>query len=335
MKIAIVILNWNGKKLLEKFIPSVVKYSNLPNIELVVADNASTDDSIKFIKENYPNIKIVKNIKNGGYAKGYNDALQHITADVYALVNSDIEVTEGWLNPIISTFENEHNTSIIQPKILDYKNKSKFEYAGGAGGFIDKYGYPYCRGRIFTNLETDIKQYDDVAEIFWASGACFFIRSSVFNELGGFDESYFAHQEEIDLCWRAKNLQKTIKYVGTSTVFHVGGATLKEASPRKTFLNFRNSLLTLTKNLPQNELISIIFSRLVLDGIAGVKFLLELQPMHTLAIVKAHFSFYYHLPKTLKKRKIIIQKNNYYALKSIVWNYYVLGKKTFNKLTKH
>lgn len=332
MKIAIVILNWNGKQLLEKFVPSIVKYSNLPNVEIVVADNASTDDSVNFIQLNYPTIKIIKNSKNGGYAKGYNDALKYVNTDIYALVNSDIEVTKGWLNPIISIFEEEPTTAIIQPKILDYKDQSKFEYAGAAGGFIDKYGYPYCRGRIFTNLETDTKQYDDVEEIFWASGACFFIRSTVFHELNGFDESYFAHQEEIDLCWRAKNLQKTIKYVGHSTVYHVGGATLKEASPRKTFLNFRNSLFTLIKNLPKNKLARIIFSRLILDGIAGIKFLIELRPLHTFAIIKAHFSFYYCLPETLKKRKIIKQKKDYFSINSIVWNYFIKGNKTYKEL---
>ncbi|MBT8317035.1 MAG: glycosyltransferase family 2 protein [Lutibacter sp.] len=332
MKIAIVILNWNGEKLLEKFIPSIVKYSKLSTVEIVLADNNSTDDSVAFIEKNFPQITIVKNAKNGGYAKGYNDALKHVSADIYALVNSDIEVTDGWLNTIISIFENEPETAIIQPKILDYKDKSKFEYAGAAGGFIDKFGYPYCRGRIFNNLETDKLQYNDITEIFWASGACFFIRASIFNQLNGFDENYFAHQEEIDLCWRTKNLQKNIKYVGTSTVFHIGGATLKEASPRKTFLNFRNSLFTLVKNLPTNKLIPIIFSRLVLDGIAAVKFIVELRPKHTLAIVKAHISFYYYLPTMLKKRKSYTQNNNYYTRKSIVWSYFVLGKKTFRDL---
>ncbi len=331
MKIAIVILNWNGKKLLEKFIPSILKFSNINNVEIIIADNASTDDSIKFIQENYPIIRIVRNKTNGGFAKGYNDALQNINADIYGLVNSDIEVTEGWLSPIISTFKNDPKTAIIQPKILDYKNKSKFEYAGAAGGFIDKYGYPYCRGRIFSDLETDYKQYDDVIDIFWASGACFFIRSKVFHELHGFDEDYFAHQEEIDLCWRAKNLQKTIKYVGSSTVYHVGGATLKEESPRKTFLNFRNSLFTLVKNTPKNNLFLIIFSRLLLDGIAGVKFLVELRPKHTVAIIKAHFSFYSYLTKMIRKRTGF-QKNNYYTIKSIVWKYYIERKKTFKDL---
>ena len=332
MRIAIVILNWNGKQLLEKFLPSIVKYSSLPNAEIIVADNASTDNSIAFVTQNYPNITLIKNTENGGFAKGYNDALKHVTADIYVLVNSDIEVTEGWLNPIISIFEKEPDTAIIQPKILDYKDKNKFEYAGAAGGFIDKYGYPYCRGRIFSNIETDLQQYNDISEIFWASGACFFIRSKVFHELNGFDESYFAHQEEIDLCWRAKNNQKIIKYVGSSTVYHVGGATLQEISPKKTFLNFRNSLFSLVKNLPKNKLIPIIFIRLVLDGIAGVKFLFEFRPKHTLAIINAHFSFYAHLKLMLQKRKKNTQKNNYYKTNSIVWSCYVLGKKYYKNL---
>jgi len=333
VKIAIVILNWNGQKLLEKFLPSIVKYSTLNNVEIYVADNASTDNSVSFTKENFPLIKVIQNKKNGGYAKGYNDALQHVEADIYALVNSDIEVTENWLNTIISTFENEPETAIIQPKILDYKNKTKFEYAGAAGGFIDEFGYPYCRGRIFSNLETDNQQYNDTIDIFWATGACLFIRSEVYHKLNGFDEDYFAHQEEIDLCWRAKNLDYSIKYVGTSTVFHIGGATLKEESPRKSFLNFRNSLFTLVKNLPASKLIPILFIRLILDGIAGVKFLFELRPIHTFAILRAHLSFYYYLPKTLRKRTKNLQKRNYYSIKSIVWNYFVLGKQYFNKIS--
>ena len=329
MKIAIVILNWNGKQLLEKFLPSIVKYSNLDNVEVYVADNASTDDSVEFVKQQYPKVKIVQNKENGGFAKGYNDALKHINADIYALVNSDIEVTEGWLNPIVFSFEKEPNTTIIQPKILDYKNKNKFEYAGAAGGFIDKFGYPYCRGRIFSSVETDIQQYNDEIKIFWASGACFFIRASVFHELGGFDEDYFAHQEEIDLCWRAKNLSKEIKYNGNSMVYHVGGATLKEASPQKTFLNFRNSLYSLVKNLPKNRIIPIILIRLLLDGFAGIKFLIELKPTHFMAILKAHFSFYRHLTVMLKKRNEFPKNKNYYTIKSVVWQYFVLGKKRF------
>ncbi|MDP3944483.1 MAG: glycosyltransferase family 2 protein [Lutibacter sp.] len=332
MKIAIVILNWNGKHLLEKFLPSIVKYSNFDFAQIYVADNASADDSVAFVKQAYPQIKIIQNSINSGFAKGYNDALQHADADIYALVNSDIEVTEGWLNRVISIFDTEPNTAIIQPKILDYKNKNKFEYAGAAGGFIDKFGYPFCRGRIFSEIETDEKQFNDEAEIFWASGACFFIRSAVYHELKGFDEDYFAHQEEIDLCWRAKNLSKTIKYVGSSTVYHVGGATLKEANPTKTFLNFRNSLFSLVKNLPENRVIPIIFARLILDGFAGIKFLAELKPLHFLAILKAHFSFYRYFSKMLKKRKKSAKTADYYKLNSIVWQYFVLGKKQYKEL---
>ncbi|PHS05326.1 MAG: dTDP-Rha--alpha-D-GlcNAc-pyrophosphate polyprenol alpha-3-L-rhamnosyltransferase [Kordia sp.] len=325
MKIAIVILNWNGKKLLEQFLPAAVSYSKEATI--YIADNASTDDSINFLKENYPGITIIQNNQNGGYAKGYNHALQHIKADVYCLLNSDIEVTENWLQPVITQFKSDPNIAAIQPKILDYKNKSKFEYAGAAGGFIDKYGYPFCRGRVFDSIETDIGQYNDSIDIFWASGACFFIKSDIFQKLNGFDTAYFAHQEEIDLCWRIQNTGHTIKYVGTSTVYHVGGATLTTQNPKKTFLNFRNSLFNLAKNAPKNKGFELIFTRLCLDGLTGVKYVFELKPLHTLAIIKAHFSFYGQLPKMLKKRNHTPQKANYYQTKSIVWNYFVKGIK--------
>ncbi len=329
MKIAIVILNWNGRKLLEKFLPFVAEYSNFPNVNIIVADNNSSDDSVAFISENYPKIKIVQNPKNGGFAKGYNDALKRINADIYALLNSDIEVSENWLTPIIALFQEEANTAIIQPKILDYKNRNLFEYGGAGGGFIDKYGYPYCRGRIFTSLEKDLGQYNDSIEIFWASGACFFIRAEVFHELNGFDEDYFAHQEEIDLCWRAQNSGRTIKYVGTSTVYHIGGATLKNVNPKKTYLNFRNSLFSLVKNLPKSKLPGIIFSRLALDGISGIKFLFELKPRHFWAIIEAHISFYYYFFKMINKRTNVPSKSRYYQIKSIVWNYFILKKKKF------
>ncbi|MCK5814666.1 MAG: glycosyltransferase family 2 protein [Flavobacteriaceae bacterium] len=333
MKIAIVILNWNGKELLEKFLPSIIAHSPVELCDIYVADNASTDDSITFIKEQFPTIKIIQNSSNGGFAKGYNDALNQVDAPLYALVNSDIEVTEHWLEPILDYFKTHPNTAIIQPKILDYNNKEKFEYAGAGGGFIDSYGFAYCRGRIFNALEFDKNQYNDTTDIFWASGACLFIRSKVFHELNGFDENYFAHFEEIDLCWRAKNLNYTISYVGTSTVYHVGGATLKENNPRKTFLNFRNSLLTLTKNLPRKGLFKTLFLRLVFDGIAGVKFIFEFKPTHTFAIIKAHFSFYYHLRTSLKKRKEQPSKLvDFYKTKSIVWQFYVKNKKKFSDL---
>ena len=320
MKVAVVILNWNGKQLLEQFLPSVVQYSKEATVYL--ADNASTDDSVAFVKEQFPEVAVVINATNTGYAGGYNEALQHIEADVYALVNSDIEVTENWLQPIIKTFQEEPTTAIIQPKILDYKNKAYFEYAGAAGGFIDQYGYPFCRGRIFDTLEKDLGQYDSNQEIFWASGACFFIRSSVYKELKGFDTSFFAHQEEIDLCWRAINKGHTIKYLFESKVYHVGGATLQQGNPKKTELNFRNSLLMLTKNLPKKVLFRVLFIRMVLDGIAGIKFLLEGQPKHLLAVLKAHFSFYQMLAVNYNKRGTY-QESKYYYSKNIVYNYFV------------
>ncbi len=328
MKIAIVILNWNGKKLLQQFLPSVVNFSK--QAKIYVADNASTDDSILFIEEEYPEVTIIKNNKNGGYAKGYNDALTHITADVYCLLNSDIEVTDNWLPPIIDTFKSDKNIAAIQPKILDFKDKSKFEYAGAGGGFIDKYGYPYCRGRIFTAIETDNGQYNNTTPIFWASGACLFVKSSVFHELKGFDEDYFAHQEEIDLCWRIQNIGLKIVYVGTSTVYHVGGATLATQNPKKTFLNFRNSLFNLVKNSPKNKGLHLVFTRLCLDGLAGVQYIFKGKPLHTLAIIKAHLSFYLQLNSMLKKRSRFAKKENYYHTKSIVWDYFIKSKETYS-----
>ncbi len=332
MKVAVVILNWNGKTLLEKFLPSVVKYS-MDEAEIYIADNNSTDDSISFIKHNYPEIKIVQNKKNGGYAKGYNDALQHIDADIYALINSDIEVVYGWLTPVIDQFKNNPKTVAIQPKLLDFKDKSKFEYAGAAGGFVDFMGYPYCKGRIFMDLETDQNQYNDSYDIFWATGACFFIRSEIYHKLNGFDEDYFAHQEEIDLCWRIQNEGYKIQYVGASTVYHVGGATLKESNPHKTFLNFRNSLFTIAKNVPKRFVFFVVFFRLILDGIAGIKFMFELRPIHTWSIIRAHFSFYANLPKMLRKRKhISFKQTKYFHAFSIVWQHFILRKNKFTEL---
>ena len=331
MKTAIVILNWNGQKLLEQFLPSIVNFS-ANEAEIYVADNASTDSSINYIKEFYPAVKIVQNVVNGGYAKGYNDALQSINADIYCLINSDVEVTENWLSPIIDVFKSDEKTAIIQPKILDYKDKTKFEYAGAAGGFVDLYGYPYCRGRVFNHLEKDNNQFNDISEIFWASGACFFIRSQVYHQLNGFDEDYFAHQEEIDLCWRTQNIGYKVKYVGMSTVFHVGGATLQETNPHKTYLNFRNSLLNIVKNVPKKWFLFVVFSRLILDGIAGIKFLIELRPIHTWSILKAHLSFYKNFFKFLGKRRKLQKKQDYNLHTSIVWQYFFLGRKKFEDL---
>lgn len=325
-KIAVVILNWNGAKLLEQFLPSVVAYSNEANI--YVADNASTDESILVIKERFPSVKIIQNESNYGFAKGYNVALEQVEEDYYALVNSDIEVTENWLTPILSIFDADLGIGIIQPKILDYKNKEYFEYAGAAGGFIDQFGYPFCRGRIFETIEKDNHQYDDECEIFWASGACFFIRKEIYRRLKGFDDDFFAHQEEIDLCWRAFNLGYKVKYTSKSVVYHVGGATLNEGNPRKTYLNFRNSLLMLVKNIPDSQLVGIVFARLILDGLAGVQFLIKGKFKHCLAILKAHFSFYTLISKNYSKRAST-QKNNYYHTKSIVYRYFIKNGRVF------
>ena len=332
MRIAIVILNWNGRKLLQQFLPEVVRYTPTEYADLYVADNASTDDSVSYVKENFSTVKIIKNTENGGYAKGYNDALKEIKADVYCLLNSDIEVTENWLEPVYQHLISHPETAIIQPKILDFKNKTHFEYAGAGGGFMDKLGYPYCRGRIFDQIEEDQGQYDDEFPIMWASGACLFIRSETFWELKGMDERYFAHQEEIDLCWRAFNQQYKAVYVGKSTVYHVGGASLSHSHWRKTFLNFRNSLFNLVKNAPGNFGF-LIFQRLILDGVAGVKFLAEGKPIHTFAIIKAHFSFYANLPYLLKIRKNTnTKRQDYYTVKSIVWNFYGQKKKLYKDL---
>ncbi|TBN06674.1 glycosyltransferase [Hyunsoonleella flava] len=329
MNIAIVILNWNGKKLLEQFLPSVVKHSK--DADIYVADNASTDDSVLFLKSHFPKVKIIKNSENGGFAKGYNDALKHVDTDIFCLLNSDIEVTKDWLVPVKQSFIDNPKIAIVQPKILDFKRKDYFEYAGAAGGFIDKFGYPYCRGRIFNTVEKDNGQYDDISPIFWASGACLFIRSNVYEELGGFDESFFAHMEEIDLCWRVKNKGYDIIYNSNSEVYHIGGATLSNTNSKKTFLNFRNSLFALVKNAKGNVAL-LVFIRLILDGIAGLKFLLEFKFIHTLAILKAHLSFYSHIHSLLQKRKGIKHKTKYYRKTSIVWAYFVNRKKFYKSL---
>ena len=326
MKIAVVILNWNGKKLLEQFLPSVVQ--NSPEATVYLADNASTDDSISFVKKHFPSVQIIKNEYNFGYAQGYNEALKQVDANIFALINSDVEVTLNWLQPILETFKNETNTAIVQPKILDYKRKDYFEYAGAGGGFIDKYGYPFCRGRIFETIEKDLGQYNDTCDIFWASGACFFIRSSVFKELNGFDVDFFAHQEEIDLCWRAINKNYTIKYSGLSTIYHVGGATLNEENPKKTFLNFRNSLFMLTKNLPKEKLFKILFIRMLLDGIAGIRFLFQGKFAHFFAVLKAHFHYYHSINRNLKKRAEF-QVSSYFNRNSIVFDNYIKKRRNF------
>ena len=332
-KIAIVILNWNGIKWLDKFLPSIVKYSNTTPIYII--DNNSNDDSVKFIRTNYPLINIVKNKDNFGYAKGYNIGLENIKFEYYILINSDVEVTDNWINPIIELMDKNTDVSACQPKILSYIDKRYFEYAGASGGFIDFLGYPYCRGRIFDSIEVDKGQYNDIKEIFWATGACLFIRAKHFNEVGGFDGDFFAHQEEIDLCWRLKNKGYKIMINPNSVVYHYGGGTLDSGSPKKTYLNFRNNLYMLFKNLHFLHLIYIISIRLILDGFAAFSFLNKRSGLsHMLSIFKAHVVFYVNIPKLIFKRLKISQKklNSCMYNKSIVFKYKIQKIKKFEDL---
>ena len=333
-KTAVVILNWNGKKFLEKFLPSVIEHSS--NVaDIVIADNASTDDSITFLKSTYPQLSIIQNAQNGGFAKGYNDALKQIDAEYYVLLNSDIEVTPHWIEPVIELMDSDQNIAACQPKLRSYYEKEKFEYAGGAGGFIDKYGYPFCRGRIFDTLETDKGQYNDTCEIFWATGACMFVKASIYHRLGGLDEDFFAHMEEIDLCWRMKNKGYKIMYCAGSTVYHVGGGTLPKSSPFKTYLNFRNNIALLYKNLPKGKLISVFALRFPLDGIAAVKFMLDGSFQDLWAVARAHFYFYKHHKTIKRKRKMLVQQKVSCVYDQLLLiPYYLKKKKVFNQLDK-
>ncbi len=329
-KIAVVVLNWNGRKWLEIMLPFLIRYSQ--QAKIFIADNASTDDSILFVEKNYPKIKIISNKSNNGYAKGYNDVLKKIDSEYYVLINSDIEVSKNWIDPIINLMDNDNKIAACQPKILNYNNRNYFEYAGASGGYIDILGYPLCRGRIFDTLEKDEGQYNDVKEVFWASGACLFVRSSYFNDIGGLDEDFFAHQEEIDLCWRFKNKDYKIMVQPESIVYHVGGGTLNSSSSFKTYLNFRNNLSMLFKNLSLFEIIWIIPSRLILDGIAALRFLLQKNGYkHFFAVLQAHFSFYLDLPKNFIKRLKIKQKFNQTGKLSfsILIKYYIANIKKF------
>lgn len=319
MKIAIAILNWNGKSWLQQFLPTLIRHSD--NAKIYVIDNDSTDDSVFFLESNFPQIKIVKNVNNFGFAGGYNEGLKSIEADIYCLLNSDVEVTEDWLSPVISLFENNLDIAAIQPKVLDFNQKNKFEFAGAGGGLIDNLGYPYCRGRVFENIEEDHGQYDDECEIFWASGCCLFIRAEDYHRQNGFDERFFAHQEEIDLCWRLKNEGRKIYYTGKSTIYHVGGATLNKQNPQKTYLNFRNNLSMMLKNLPSTQLY-LILPRLTLDGIAGIYLMFTQGFYHTWAIVRAHFGFYKQFFGTLKRRQKH-QIKNYYQAKWLIFKHYL------------
>jgi GT2 family glycosyltransferase len=332
LRVAVVILNWNGKRFLEKFLPSLIRFS-APDAGIVVADNASTDDSVSFLKSEYPEIRIIQNKDNGGFARGYNLALRQVNAEYFILLNSDIEVTGNWISPVIALMDRNQQVGACQPKIRSYHDPKRFEYAGAAGGYIDSFGYPFCRGRILLHIEEDYGQYDDQAEIFWASGACMFVRSSLYHQLGGFDEDFFAHMEEIDFCWRLKNCGYKVMYCPSSTVFHIGGGTLPKISWRKTYLNFRNNLFLLYKNLPGEMLFPVFASRLALDGIAAMKFLFTAGFKDFWAVVKAYVSFYSSLSKLREKRKTLNHPSSDQIYSgNIVFCYYLLGKQRFNQL---
>ncbi|MCK9450314.1 MAG: glycosyltransferase family 2 protein [Bacteroidales bacterium] len=331
-KVAVVILNFNGKRFLERFLPGVIAHSH-DTAEIIVADNASSDDSVSFLEKKYPDVRLIQNAKNDGFSTGYNLALKQVEADYYILLNSDIEVTPNWIKPLIDLMESDPLIAACQPKIRSLEQPERFEYAGAGGGFIDKFGYPFCRGRLFLHLEEDLGQYDDDLEVFWASGACMFVRADLYHQHGGLDDSFFAHMEEIDFCWRMKNQGFKIMYSGKSTVFHIGGGTLPKKSSRKTYLNFRNNLSLLYKNLPQKQLFRVIFLRLILDGVASLKFLFEAGFADFFAVMRAHLHFYRKLPQLRKKRSNIHPHpvNRVYQ-KNIVFEHFVLKKKCFTSL---
>lgn len=333
-QVAIVILNYNTKSLLEILLPSVLA-SSYPNKRVVVADNASSDGSADWVKQNHPEIEVIAFDKNHGYAGGYNKALNQLNSQYFVLLNSDVEVEKTWIEPLVKLAESDHDIAAIQPKILDYYNRGSFEYAGACGGFIDKLGYPFCRGRIFDNLESDTGQYNANCEVFWVSGAALFIKAEDWKKIGGLDPDFFAHMEEIDLCWRLKNSGKVLMCCPESVIYHMGGGTLANTNARKTFLNFRNNLALLAKNNSATQLIKVIPARLVLDGLAGIKFISEGKFTHCWAIIKAHFNFYFHLRLWFGKRTgniISLKKIKGTYNKSLVWDYFFKKKKRFNEL---
>lgn len=332
-KVSVVILNWNGRFFLEKFLPSVYN-STYPNIEFVIGDNGSTDDSLDFVKANYPQIRIIQNDQNYGFAGGYNKVLEQVKADYYILLNSDVEVTTHWIEPVIEMMEREDYVA-AQPKIRAFHKKTHFEHAGGAGGYLDKWGYPFCRGRILHVTEEDRGQYDTEEEIFWATGAALFIKSSAWREAQGFDADFFAHMEEIDLCWRLKRLGHKIGYCPKSTVYHVGGGTLQTSNPKKTYLNFRNNLFMLHKNLPLGRALGIIFIRFWLDLLALIHFLVQGKGKDAWAISRSHQAFFTNFFKNSKKRKkynVPFNKKGLYK-KSIIWDFYMNKIQKFSDLS--
>ena len=329
--IAIVILNWNGSGFLEKFLPSVLS-SVYAGVRVIVADNASTDNSVSFLRKHYPQVSIIQNSSNEGFAKGYNTALKQVEADYYVLLNSDVEVTPGWIEPVITLMESDKAIAACQPKIMAYHNKAQFEYAGASGGWLDQFGYPFMRGRVFDICETDTGQYDDEQQCFWASGAAFFVRAPVYHALGGLDEFFFAHQEEIDLCWRAQLAGYKIYVQPASVVYHVGGGTLPTGNSRKAFLNFRNNLIMLAKNLPLASAVWKIPFRMSLDVLSGLRGLFSGDKGYFFAIFKSHF---YFMGWILRHRNQSVfpskkgEKLYGWYNGSVVWQYFIRKKQTF------
>lgn len=331
--VAIVILNWNGRQYLEKFLPSVLA-TNYENCQIIVADNASTDDSVQFLKAEFPQVEIISLEKNYGFAGGYNRALNQLESKYFVLLNSDVEVTPGWIHPLVELMERNHSVAACQPKIRSLNHRELFEYAGAAGGWIDRLGYPFCRGRVFDTCEKDVGQYDDEAEIFWASGAAMFVRASCFKSSGGFDEYLFAHQEEIDLCWRWKNEGKKVFAQPQSLVYHLGGGSLAAGTTRKVFLNFRNNLVVMHKNLIAKNRKQVIYKRMLLDGLAGFRFLIQGRLSLFFAVIRAHISYYKWRrnaePSNNPKLKLPSHTGVYSG--SIVWDYFLKGKKFFSEI---
>lgn len=328
--IAVVILNYNGKHFLEKFLRHTVEHS--PGAEVVVIDNASTDASLSYLDQNFPDIRCIRLDKNYGFAEGYNRGLATLPHAYFLLLNSDVEVTRDWLAPLHQTAVERPDIAALQPKILDYRERTRFEYAGAAGGMLDRLGYAFCRGRVFDDQEEDRGQYDDLTEIFWASGACFFVRAEIFRSLGGFDERFFAHMEEVDLCWRMHNAGYTVACQPASVVYHVGGGTLSAENPFKTYLNFRNNLAMMFKNLPPGMLFPLLFIRLSLDGISGIRFLLQGSVGNLLAVLKGHFVFYTWLPYLIRKRSKTFGGYSKLYRNSVVWRYFIKKQKTYTEL---
>ncbi|MDT8348014.1 MAG: glycosyltransferase family 2 protein [Flavobacteriaceae bacterium] len=328
---AVVILNWNGLSLLQEFLPNICAHSL--HARIYVVDNASEDASVDWVRQHFPDVKLIQLRENLGYAGGYNAAITEIDEEILVLVNNDVKTTPNWLDAPLRLFQEKPEVVVIQPKIMDLKHPTHFEYAGAAGGFIDAFAYPYCRGRVFHRCEKDKGQFEITTDIFWASGACFFIRNQAFKAVGGFDADFFAHQEEVDLCWRLRNLDLRIIYCPESSIYHLGGATLQNHNPKKTFLNFRNSLITFFKNAPKRYVLLLLIPRLMLDGFAGIYFLFSLKWRHFFAVIHAHFSFYYRLPKLISFRKAArLKKNTYFKITSVAFAYFLLGKRTFLEL---